>query len=112
MENQTPPTLRVGPISQQIYVPTETQYHTNDNNVTVNFTGISIYIAPPPHQYPTWDRFTEATNQITTVTPFASLYPRIIQMNFIIYPDTVFAKKYKHQVKGDKKMVYHKFFSN
>ena len=49
VENQTPTTLRVEPIAPQIHIPEKERYHNDDNDDTVNFTGRSNDVAPPPN---------------------------------------------------------------
>ena len=103
VEHKTPPTLRLEPITSQIQFPGETQYHTNCNDSTVNFTRMSNDVAPPLYQYPTRSKSIEVSNRISTVTPNTILYPIKLQINTAIHPDTGSSQKYIHLVKGDEK---------
>ena len=93
------------PTATQIQVPGKTQYHTNDNDSTIKFTGLSTDVAPPLHRYPNRSILKQTANHFATVTPNAIFYPIKLQMNTAIHPETVFAQEYRHLFKGDEKMV-------
>ena len=92
VENQTLPTLRVEPILPQIHILSKTQYHTNNNDTTGDFTGRSTDVTPPLYRYPTRSKFIKVANHIATVTPDAIFYPRHLLMNVAIHPETVSEK--------------------
>ena len=94
--------------SHHIYKSQKKRNHTNQNDANANFTGILIDVAPTPHWYPTWRKFIESANHISTVTLDAISYPRKLLINYVIHPETLFEKDYRHLYKGDKKIVWNK----
>ena len=112
VENQTPPTIRVEPITLQIHVSFNKRYHTNNTDATVSLTGRNTDVAPPLHRYPTQSKILEADNHIATVKPDSIFYTRKLLTNVVIHTETGFSQEYRHLVKGDEKLFWHKSLSN